>query len=66
LPYGASSFREALQMGAEIYQTLKGHLLKAYGKNSINVGDEGGFAPPIKTPRKHLTCSGRRYRRLAT
>lgn len=53
-PTGAVSFREALRMGAEVYQTLKGQLLKEYGKNSINVGDEGGFAPPIKTPEEAL------------
>jgi enolase len=53
-PTGAASFREALRMGAEVYQTLKAQLLKAYGKNSINVGDEGGFAPPIKTPEEAL------------
>jgi enolase len=53
-PTGATSFREALRMGAEVYQMLKGQLLQAYGKNSINVGDEGGFAPPIKTPEEAL------------
>jgi len=54
-PVGAKNFREALRMGAEVYQTLKGQLLKAYGKNAINVGDEGGFAPPIKTPGEALS-----------
>lgn len=53
-PTGAKSFREALQMGAEVYQILKKQLLKAYGNNAINVGDEGGFAPPIKTPEDAL------------
>jgi enolase len=53
-PVRAKNFREALQMGAEVYQTLKGQLLKAYGKNAINVGDEGGFAPPINTPEEAL------------
>jgi enolase len=53
-PTGAKNFHEALRIGAEVYQTLRGQLLKAYGKNSINVGDEGGFAPPIKTPRDAL------------
>ncbi|MSQ14932.1 MAG: phosphopyruvate hydratase [Dehalococcoidia bacterium] len=43
-PVGASSFREALRMGAEIYQTLK-RLLRSRGL-STSVGDEGGFAPP--------------------
>jgi enolase len=49
-PTGAESFAEALRMGSEIYQTLKGKLLKDYGKNAINVGDEGGFSPPMKSP----------------
>ena len=53
-PTGAESFREALRMGAEIYQTLKDKLLKGYGKNAINVGDEGGFSPPMKSPEEAL------------
>ena len=46
-PAGAVSFREALRMGAEVFHTLKG-LLKAAGHNT-NVGDEGGFAPNLKS-----------------
>ena len=42
-PIGASSFNEALRMGAEIFHHLKG-ILKSKGL-SIAVGDEGGFAP---------------------
>ncbi len=53
-PTGAENFREALRMGTEVYQSLKGRLQKAYGKTSINVGDEGGFAPPVKTPEEAL------------
>ena len=45
LPTGAATFAEALRMGAEIFHALKG-ALKAAG-HSINVGDEGGFAPNI-------------------
>jgi enolase len=45
MPVGASSFREALQWGVEIYQTLKGILHK--GGHNTNVGDEGGFAPSL-------------------
>jgi len=44
---GAESFSEALRMGAEVYQTLKGIIKEKYGQDSINVGDEGGFAPNI-------------------
>jgi len=53
-PTGAKSFREALMMGSEIYQTLKSRLLEGYGKNAINVGDEGGFSPPMESPEEAL------------
>merc|ERR1712070_1076010 len=45
LPTGASSFKEALQIGAEVYHTLKGVIKRKYGQDACNVGDEGGFAP---------------------
>jgi len=45
MPKGASSFREALRMGAEIFHALKG-VLKAKGLSTA-VGDEGGFAPAL-------------------
>jgi len=44
MPTGANSFRNAIRMGAEIYQSLKTVLKNR--KLSTNVGDEGGFAPP--------------------
>jgi enolase len=46
-PAGAPSFREALRWGSEVYQTLKA-VLKGMG-HSTGVGDEGGFAPALKT-----------------
>ena len=46
-PVGASSFSEALRMGAEIFHTLKG-VLKKRGLSTA-VGDEGGFAPSLYT-----------------
>ncbi len=46
-PWGAPTFREALRMGAEIFHTLKG-VLKDKGYNT-SVGDEGGFAPSLKS-----------------
>ncbi len=46
-PYGAAKFSEALRMGAEIFHTLKG-VLKKRGY-STSVGDEGGFAPNLKS-----------------
>jgi enolase len=48
LPLGASSFREALQIGCEVYHTLKGVIKKKYGQDACNVGDEGGFAPSVQ------------------
>jgi enolase len=45
LPLGASSLKEAVRWGSEIFHTLKG-ALKAAGQNT-NVGDEGGFAPNL-------------------
>ena len=47
VPWGANSFREALRMGAEVFHTLKG-VLKKKGY-STSVGDEGGFAPSLKS-----------------
>ena len=47
MPVGAESFKEGLRMGVEIFHALKG-VLKKKGY-STNVGDEGGFAPNIKS-----------------
>lgn len=47
MPTGASSFSEAMQIGAECYQTLKKVIKEKYGQDATNVGDEGGFAPNI-------------------
>ncbi len=47
MPVGAPTFREALRMGAEVFHTLKKALHDA-GHNT-NVGDEGGFAPNLKS-----------------
>lgn len=44
----AKRFSDALRIGAEIYHTLRERLLRKYGKSAVNVGDEGGFAPPMK------------------
>jgi enolase len=53
MPVGAPTFREALRMGAEVFHTLKKALHDA-GHNT-NVGDEGGFAPNLKSPDEALT-----------
>ena len=47
-------FSKALRAGCEIYQELAKILQKKYGKSAINVGLEGGFAPPIKYPEDAL------------
>ncbi len=47
MPVGAQSLREAVRWGSEIFHTLKAGL-KAAGHNT-NVGDEGGFAPNLKS-----------------
>ncbi|MFC1870861.1 phosphopyruvate hydratase [Chloroflexota bacterium] len=47
VPAGADSFRHALQIGAEVYQSLK-KVLESRGLNT-NVGDEGGFAPALSS-----------------
>jgi len=47
MPLGAESFSQALRMGTEVFHTLK-KVLKSKGY-STNVGDEGGFAPNIKS-----------------
>lgn len=49
LPTGASSFSEAMQIGAEVYHNLKSVIKKKYGQDATNVGDEGGFAPNIQS-----------------
>jgi enolase len=47
VPIGAESFREALRMGAEVFHALKKVLVKR--GLATGVGDEGGFAPDLKT-----------------
>jgi len=47
LPTGASTFKESIQIGCEVYHHLKNVIKSKYGQDAINVGDEGGFAPNI-------------------
>ncbi|KAJ2955685.1 hypothetical protein NQZ79_g8345 [Umbelopsis isabellina] len=54
MPVGASSFREAMKMGTETYHILKDIIKSKYGLDATNVGDEGGFAPSIKTAEEAL------------
>ena len=52
MPVGAPTFREALRMGAEVFHALKA-VLKKKGLNT-SVGDEGGFAPDLKSNEEAL------------
>ncbi len=52
MPVGAPSFREGLRMGAEVFHSLKS-VLKGKGLNT-SVGDEGGFAPNLKSNEEAL------------
>ena len=52
MPVGAGSFAEALRVGAETFHALRG-ILKARGQ-STGVGDEGGFAPNLKSNREAI------------
>ncbi len=57
IPVRFASFKEKLQVGSEIYYTLKQIIEKKYGRKAINIGDEGGFAQPlakVETPLKLL------------
>lgn len=50
----ADKFAENLRIASEIYHQLKKDLVAKYGKLSANLGDEGGFAPPMTTPKEAL------------
>lgn len=52
MPVGAPNFREALRMGAEVFHSLRS-VLKSKGYNTA-VGDEGGFAPSLKSNEEAL------------
>jgi len=54
MPTGASSFSEAMRIGAEVYQNLKKVIKEKFGIDASNVGDEGGFAPNIEDAKQGL------------
>ena len=54
VPAGVDSFSDALRVGCEVYYELKAFLKETYGLNATNVGDEGGFAPPMKKTEEAL------------
>ncbi|MBI2134175.1 phosphopyruvate hydratase [Candidatus Woesearchaeota archaeon] len=54
VPVKAKSFRDAVMMASETYHVLGEMIAKSYGKAAVNVGDEGGFAPPIDSAESAL------------
>ncbi|MDA4131065.1 MAG: phosphopyruvate hydratase [Thaumarchaeota archaeon] len=46
-PVGAKSYSEGIRFGVDVYHALKSILKEKYGSSSTNVGDEGGYAPPL-------------------
>jgi len=52
----SDKFAENLRIASEIYHQLKKDLILKYGKLSANLGDEGGFAPPMLSPKEALDC----------
>lgn len=54
VPVGADKFSEALRMAVEVYKELRKYLKEKYGPSAINVGDEGGYAPPMRFVREAL------------
>jgi len=46
LPTGATSFKESMRIGTEVYHSLAKLLKKKFGLSAANVGDEGGFGAP--------------------
>jgi len=51
---GYSSFSDNLRVASEIYHQLKEILEKKFGQLAANLGDEGGFAPPIRFPQEAI------------
>jgi len=66
LPTGATSFTEAMRMGAEVYHALKSVISAKYGQDAVNVGDEGGFAPNIQSNEEGLDLCVKAIEKLAT
>jgi enolase len=55
-PVGAESFAEAMEISHRVNAELREIVIAKYGKLAANVGDEGGFAPPVKGVREALDC----------
>ncbi len=50
VPDGAESFKEGIRMGTEVYHALGDIIEEKYGPSATNLGDEGGYAPPLENP----------------
>ncbi|MCD6227086.1 phosphopyruvate hydratase [Candidatus Micrarchaeota archaeon] len=56
VPFGAKTFKQAVQWNSEIYHTLGKYLVDIYGPTAKNVGDEGGYAPPMENTEQALSA----------
>ena len=63
VPVKARDFEHATRVVSETYHVLKGIIEKKYGKSATGVGDEGGFAPPVKTASEALSLIVRAIRK---
>ncbi len=54
VPVGFDKFSEAIRAAVEVYKELKNYLKSRYGALAVNVGDEGGYAPPMKFTREAI------------
>ena len=54
VPAAFNSFRDALYAAVEVYEELGKILVERYGKSAKNLGDEGGYAPPMRETREAL------------
>jgi enolase len=59
IPAGFKTYQDALRAGVETYHVLKKLLSSKYGRSAVNVGDEGGFAPPLSKTAEALDVLGR-------
>ncbi|MCS7103631.1 MAG: phosphopyruvate hydratase, partial [Candidatus Korarchaeum sp.] len=53
-PLNFKTFKEALFAGVSVYMELRDFLKDRYGKQAVNLGDEGGFAPPMRRTEEAL------------
>jgi enolase len=54
VPVKFKTFKDALFAGVSVYMELKALLEERYGRHAVNLGDEGGFAPPMKRTKEAL------------